>query len=181
MLEELIKYAKNTKGNIFTLGFSNESKLVQTIQNNKKNINLISLTNKNSGKGKGKAKKKLFSGKTVRVTKIKKFLKHEKIDYTFIEYSSIKRFLKTIIRDSIDITNDTIFFYIDEEVNDIEEIQKRFERYGCIVETIGMKKKYLIKINTKKIKTTKFKNFLFYLLDISYDVQEAIAFVLIGG
>ena len=38
MLDELIKNAKNVKGNILTLGFANNSKLVQTINNNKKVI-----------------------------------------------------------------------------------------------------------------------------------------------
>ena len=46
MLDELIKNAKNVKGNILTLGFANNSKLVQTINNNKKVNNIITLTNK---------------------------------------------------------------------------------------------------------------------------------------
>ena len=45
MLDELIKNAKNVKGNILTLGFANNSKLVQTINNNKKVNNIITLTN----------------------------------------------------------------------------------------------------------------------------------------
>ena len=44
MLDELIKNAKNVKGNILTLGFANNSKLVQTINNNKKVNNIITLT-----------------------------------------------------------------------------------------------------------------------------------------
>ena len=50
MLDELIKNAKNVKGNILTLGFANNSKLVQTINNNKKVNNIITLTNKGNSK-----------------------------------------------------------------------------------------------------------------------------------
>ena len=88
MLDELIKNAKNVKGNILTLGFANNSKLVQTINNNKKVNNIITLTNK--GNSKKNSIKKTFGGKTVRVTKLKKYFKNINTDYIFVEYSSEK-------------------------------------------------------------------------------------------
>ena len=177
MLDELIKNAKNVKGNILTLGFANNSKLVQTINNNKKVNNIITLTNK--GNSKKNSIKKTFGGKTVRVTKLKKYFKNINTDYIFVEYSSVERFLKTIIRDTIDLSNEKVYMFIDKKINDPEEILKRYERYGCTVKMMG-NNIYVLTIDTRNIKTKKIKNIIYYIKDIIYSIEEAIAYVLIG-
>ena len=178
MLDELIKNAKNVKGNILTLGFANNSKLVQTINNSKKVNNIITLTNK--GNSKKNSIKKTFGGKTVRVTKLKKYFKNINTDYIFVEYSSVERFLKTIIRDTIDLSNEKVYMFIDKKINDPEEILKRYERYGCTVKMMGNNNIYVLTIDTRNIKTKKIKNIIYYIKDIIYSIEEAIAYVLIG-
>ena len=145
MLDELIKNAKNVKGN------------------SKKN-----------------SIKKSFGGKTVRVTKLKKYFKNINTDYIFVKYSSVERFLKTIIRDTIDLSNEKVYMFIDKKINDPEEILKRYERYGCTVKMMGNNNIYVLTIDTKKIKTKKIKNIIYYVKDVIYSIEEAIAYVLIG-
>ena len=134
----------------------------------------------NKGNSKKNSIKKTFGGKTVRVTKLKKYFKNINTDYIFVEYSSVERFLKTIIRDTIDLSNEKVYMFIDKKINDPEEILKRYERYGCTVKMMGNNNIYVLTIDTKKIKTKKIKNIIYYIKDIIYSIEEAIAYVLIG-
>ena len=140
--------------------------------------NIITLTNK--GNSKKNSIKKTFGGKTVRVTKLKKYFKNINTDYIFVEYSSVERFLKTIIRDTIDLSNEKVYMFIDKKINDPEEILKRYERYGCTVKMMGNNNIYVLTIDTRNIKTKKIKNIIYYIKDIIYSIEEAIAYVLIG-
>ena len=134
----------------------------------------------NKGNSKKNSIKKTFGGKTVRVTKLKKYFKNINTDYIFVKYSSVERFLKTIIRDTIDLSNEKVYMFIDKKINDPEEILKRYERYGCTVKMMGNNNIYVLTIDTKKIKTKKIKNIIYYIKDIIYSIEEAIAYVLIG-
>ena len=69
---------------------------------------------------------------------------------------------------------------IDKKINDPEEILKRYERYGCTVKMMGNNNIYVLTIDTKNIKTKKIKNIIYYIKDIIYSIEEAIAYVLIG-
>lgn len=162
---------RNIKGNVLTIGFSLEDKLLKLIEKNNKIKEFNTLTNK----GKQEGKKRLFGGKRVKIKNIKK--KYKNIDYTFIEYSSSKRFFKHLIKNSIDLTREEIYLVIDEKLEDYDEIIYRFKRYGCNVEVIDN----ILIINTHNIKTKFYKNIIFSIRDFFYMLGENISFVLIGS
>ena len=70
--------------------------------------------------------------------------------------------------------------FIDKKINDPEEILKRYERYGCKVKMMGNNNIYVLTIDTKNVKTKKIKNIIYYIKDVIYSIEEAIAYVLIG-
>jgi hypothetical protein len=162
---------RNIKGNILTIGFSPENKLLKLLEKNNKIKEFNTLTNKGMKKG----KRKLFGGKKVKIKNIKK--KYKNVDYTFMEYSSVKIFFNHLIKNTIDLTREEIFMVIDENLDDYDEIIYRFKRYGCAVEVIDN----VIIINTHNIKTKLYKNIIFSIRDFFYMLCENISFVLIGS
>ncbi|MEG0408436.1 MAG: hypothetical protein RR623_06130 [Bacilli bacterium] len=173
MNKKLIKYAKRISGNILSIGFSADSKLLKLFKENKKTKDVFVLTNK--GK---KGNKKVFNNKSVKVKKIYKHFKKENIDYTFLEYSSVLKHLKTLIKNSIDLTNKEVILFLDNKDVDISNLIQRYERYKCTVKNID--NDFLI-IDVENKKTNIIKNIIFYIKDILYETSEALAFLIIGS
>jgi hypothetical protein len=162
---------RNIKGNILTMGFDPENKVIKILEKNNKINEFHTLTNKGITKG----KKSLFGGKKVKIKKIKK--KYKNIDYMLLEYSSVKIFFKHLIKNSIDMSKEEIILIIDDKLEDYDEIIYRFKRHGCKVEVIDN----VLIINTYKIKTKFYKNIIFNIRDFFYMLAENISFVLIGS
>lgn len=175
MVKELTRLGRILSGNILSIGFRTDSEFIKKLYENKKITQIYTLLNKKEN-SKFK-KKKLFGNRTINIKKLKKVFKKKKIDYTFIELSSVDKFLYSVVKNSIDITNKNIYILLDNKRIDEEVLMKRYSRYGCKCSI----KNNILNIDCKNIKTNKFKNFIFFMRDLNYDLQEIIAFILIGA
>lgn len=175
MIKEINKVVKNLTGNILTIGFTSDAEFITKLDNSKKVNNVFTLTNKDDLEKNKKGR--LFAGKIVSIKKIKKLFKNKKISYILIELSSVDKFLSTIIKNSIDIANKNVYIFLDSNKIEHMELKKRYERYGCEC----IMKNNVLNVNCENVKTKKLQNFKFFLKDLNYDIQEILAYILIGA
>ncbi|HPF82987.1 MAG TPA: hypothetical protein PLV83_02305 [Bacilli bacterium] len=180
MINELIKIAKSLDGTVLTLGFETDSKLIKTIENNKKITFYSCLTDLDKKKKDKKEKKKFFSNNTIDKKKLYKSLKKQKYDYLLCDFNLIKPFFNNFIKNSNKLTNKKIYFILDNKVYDYEEIEKRYNRYNASSIAKGSNDSYLIEIDVAIMKMTLFKRFIYSFRDTFYNIVEFIASVIIS-
>ena len=178
MKNELIDIAKKLNGKILLIGFSEDDKVYKTIDKNSKKYSLFShLTNKHK---KTKGKKKFLGNKTINIKKLYKGLKKEKYDYLVCEFEIVKPFLHSFIKNSYKLTTKKIYFYVNDEYFDYEELMKRYSRYKAKCTSKGSNDEYLITIEVETMKYNSFKAFFYSFRDLGYNIANFIANVIIS-
>lgn len=178
MKNELVNIVKKLEGKILLIGFSEDDKVTKALDNNNKKYTLFShLTNKTK---KQKGKKKILGNKTINIKKLYKELGKEKYDYLVCEFELIKPYFNNFIKNSYKLTNREIYFLINDELYDYEELVKRYSRYNAKCSSKGSKDEYIITIDVEGMKYNIFKAFLYSFRDVGYNIAEFIANVIIS-
>lgn len=181
MKNELNKIAKKLEGSILLIGFNDNDNIVDSLNRNKK-ISILSHLTDNSGQSifGHKGKKKFFGNKTINIKKLYKDMKCEKYDYLICDFKIIKRYLNNFIRNSYKMTNKKIYFIVDNDIYDYEEIEKRYTRYGASSISKGVKEEYLIELDLTKMRMPLFARIIYRIRDIGYNIVEFISNVIIS-
>lgn len=175
-MKELISLAKSITGTILVIGFENEN-FVEILNKNNK-IELFShLSYESSNK---KEKKKFFKGKTINIKKVYKELNKQQYDYVICDFEIVKSHVNNFIKNSYKLSNKYVYFVVDEDTYDYEEIVRRYSRYGAHCESIGQKGTYLVKVDIENMKINIIKRFLYSFRDISYNIIEFISSIIMS-
>ncbi len=177
MKNELNKIIKKFEGNILVIGFKKESKEIKELDKNKR-IDYIHLSNEVETDSKGR--RKLFGNKSIKIKKMYKDLKKQKFDYILVDFKVIKKYLDSFIYNSFKLTNNKIYFILDDEIYNYEELMYRYKRYNAITSSISYKDEYIVTIELKNMKMNISKRFIYRVRDIFYDMLELIASIIIS-
>lgn len=192
-MEKLDKLYKTLEGSVLVIGFEDKGPIVRNLRDSKKitklftlNSNEASLLKKSRYKkvsktGKKEIKeKKLEKKKVINIKKLKKEFKKETFDYILCDFETILPYFRSFVSNSILVSNKEVLVYVNDIDYNLEEIDKRYSRYGCKVNSSKSKNEYLYIIDTNDIKTPFYKRFIYWIRDISYDFFEFVANIIIG-
>ena len=78
--------------------------------------------------------------------------------------------MSIFIKNSYKITNKSIYFFIDDEYYDYEEVIRRYSRYKAKCSSKGSKEEYIITVEVDTMKYNFFKAFLYgsIIINISF-------------
>lgn len=192
-MEKLDKLYKNLEGSILIIGFEDKGPIVRNLRDSKKITKLFTLNSnessflkrsryKNVSKTAKKDidKKKLDKKKVINIKKLYKELNKENFDYILCDFETILPYFRSYVRNSILVSNKKVLIYVNNIDYNLDEINVRYSRYGCNVSNSKSKNEYLYEIDTKDIKVTFYKRFIYWIRDIFYDLFEFIANIIIG-
>ena len=146
MFNELNSIVKKMSGAVLTIGFDPREKFLELLHDNDAVTELFSLTNK-GGEEKGF---KLFKHKKVKGSKIYRKFKRKKIQNIIVDYSEIKWRKNKFIKNSINLAQEKIYFFIPASYKiDEDELCKRFRRYGATITKKHDNNKTMLTINVK--------------------------------
>jgi len=166
------KILSSLKGKILGFGLTNENYL-KIIDKNKKIIEcslLNSIDLDKNKKGFGKNKKILPK-------KLKKIYGYKNIDTTIINENEIKNLEKKLISKFIYLTKSTIYIY---NIEDMDKIIKRYNRYNVKIEKIKTEDNIILKINVTSSKNHKFLDMFYYIYDSFVDFFDMISELLVS-
>lgn len=171
MKKELIKIIKELKGNL--LGIGVDSSLEEAISKNDNILecNLLTDNVKTKEKGKGKTKK-------IKIRKLKKYFKKKSIDTIICNYEVIKNYKNSIIRSSIYLNKG--FTYIYGNIDDIDEIIRKYKRYNVKIDIKNYKDNYIVIIDNELSKWNYLKNICYQIVDFFDSILIIIGDVLMG-
>ena len=173
-LEEIIK---KTKGNVLTVCL--DDKLMSAFNSNNK-INLYSIdSNVKQGVFKNKHKRNTNKGKSIKIKKLRKYLKKKSVDHLFCNMNEMFKYYKYFIKDSIYLNNNKLYIYADKEV-DKDLIIKNYNRYKVEIECTEYKNGYIIIVDNTQSKNDYFKDKIYFIKDTLYNIAETIGNILIG-
>lgn len=159
---------KKIEGTVLAIGL--DEKLLDVLEKNNK-IEECYLLNSGANSNDGR---KGYS-KTINIRKIKRIFRKKSFDYIICNFEQLKPYLRSFIKNSIYLNRKTIYFYNIEDF-DLDELQKRYERYESVFEV----KKEIATIDNSKARTNRFKNVWYYLRDLGYDTLEYISKILVN-
>ena len=177
MKNEYKKIINNFFGNVLIVGFKEDSDIISYIEKNK---TILSFTQLSNEKKKGKGKKKLFGNKNISIKKMYKDLKKEKFDFIFVDLSVVKKYLDSFIYNSYKLTNNKVYFILDDELYDYNELMYRYKRYNARASSKGFKDDYIVSIEVDNMKMKLYKRIIFKIRDVFYDILELIASIIIA-
>lgn len=177
MKNKLKEIIKNLEGKVLVIGFSKTSNEIKELEKNKK-IDYAHLSDENETNSKGR--KKIFGNKTIRIKKMYKDLKKEKFDYVLVDFKVVKKYLDPFIYNSFKLTNNKIYFILDEDIYNYEELMYRYKRYNASTSSISYKDEYIVTIDLKNMKMNLLKRFIYRVRDVFYDMLEFIASIIIS-
>ena len=164
----LLSEVKSFSGSVLGIGDISDE-IVKSLNNNKKVTELNILSNKDYNIGSG-----LGKGKKISIKKLRKF-KKKRINYLLIDYENIDEYIKTIVKDSIYITSDYIYF-----VTNNKKIKKYYSRYSNDIKEININKSSIYVINSKDTKNNIFKEFIYSIIDSVDRMIEIITNLLLS-
>lgn len=174
--KHLSKEIKKMSGKIITIGISD--KLLECIENNNSITECMAMNSTIYDKGDGK---RFFSfNKILSANKLRKKFKKKKHTNLIMNIKHIERNIKTVIRDSIYITKDTVYIYGAKKDFDVELLKKRYNRYKVEIDYNEYKNSYVMKIDVKKAKNNKIKDIFYYLGDTIYNGVEIFSDFLVN-
>ena len=174
--KELLKIIKGMKGRLLGIGMDSE-RLKEGILKNSQIVSCTLLELNQKKTGKVFLKEKTEKLEKISIKKIQKHFKKKQIEYMICNIEDIKGFLKTFLRDSIDITNQKIYFY---GRMDTEEIIRRYKRYGVSIEEKKYQDGSLLIVDVFDITTHFWRNKGYYFLDSFSDLRNWIADILMN-
>lgn len=177
MIKELISIARKLTGTVLVIGVIDE-KLLNILENNK-NLTIFSQLSNETKKEK-KKKKKFLGHKTINIRKVYKELKKQHYDYVICDFEIVKPHFNEFIKNSYKMTDKEIYFIVNEEKYDPEEITKRYTRYKATCILKGKDGQYLIKIDVSKMKMNIFKRYIYNFRDFGYNIVEFISSIIIS-
>ena len=165
---------KCLSGNV--LGIGVDQKITQILEQNDRVLNCNLLNSEISTPTKGKKERQ----KKISVKKIRKKFKKKNIDYIICNIEEMKKYQKTLIRDSVYINKDILYIYNikDEELK--EELIKKYKRYNTKIEEIKDKDTRILKIDNKKSKTNKLKDIKYSIVDTLISLFNIISDLLLN-
>ncbi len=178
MKKEIKELLKAFEGNVLIIGFSKTSNELKEIDKNKKIVDYTHLSNENGTDSKGK--RKLFGNKTISIKKMYKDLKKEKYDYILVEFEIIKKYLDSFIYNSYKLAKKKIYFILNDETYNYEELMYRYKRYNANPSSISYKNDYIITIELQNMKMNLYKRILYRIRDVFYDMLELIVSIIIS-
>lgn len=176
--KELKKRVPTLKGNVLGIGLTYDHILDLINANNQiENCDILDLyRHKKATMGKGKQTKK----KTVSIKKIKKIFHKKTIDAIICNYNEIAPYLKTLLRDTIYIGKETIYFYGTADHYAISDIIKKYKRYQVTIEEIKENEEFFFVINIKNAKNNRFMDMAYWWSDTVTMIADLIADLLMG-
>lgn len=173
----LIKEIKKMDGKIIIIGLDNE-KILNSIEANPNIIECMSLNSTSYDNSKeGKAGR----GKVLSVNKLRKKFKKKKHTNLIMNIEHIKDVLKTVIQDSIYITNKTIYIYGIKECVETNLLKKRYsKRYKTEIDCYEYKDSFVMKIDVTKAKNNKILDMFYYITDTIYNGIELLSDFLVN-
>lgn len=173
MEKYLIKEIKQMEGSLLGIGLTSE-KIKDAINKNDK-ILICNLLEENQ-KGKNS---KLVAGKKqrkVNIKKIRKTFRKKRTDNVICNLETVKKFLKTFVRDSVYINKGKLYIYGNKE--EIENLKKKYERYTKDVEIITKEKQCILVVNNANTKTNKLKDMGYWWKDTGESFLDIMTMLL---
>ena len=174
-MKTIINIASCTSGNVLGIGVNR--KIIESLNNNNRitNCNLLDSEMPLSENTKSKKKQK-----RIRMKKIRKEFKKKKIDFIICNIDTIKKYIKTFIKDSIYINKDMLYIYniIDDEKK--EEIIKKYKRYNTKIKELKDGNTKILQIDNKNSKTNLIKDYTYLIIDTLTNIFELISDVLVS-
>lgn len=174
MYQELTLQAKKLVGCLLGIGINNDQ-LMQAIQNNDQIKNCDFLNSLAVGPVINGPKLKIIN-----INKLRKRYKKKRINYLICNYSEIKSYLKTFIKDSIYITSQTIYLFGTKSEIDFNLVMKRYKRYAVQISKLEYKETFILIIDVSKAKNNKIMDFFYYINDSFYNVIELLSDFLVN-
>ena len=167
--------AKCLSGNV--LGIGVDEKITNILDTNERIIecNLLDSINTSSKKNKNGQKIKKIS-----IKKIRKIFKKKRVDYVICNIESVKKYLKTFIKDSIYINKDMLYIYGIKDKDLKDELIHKYKRYNVEIEEIKDNDTYILKIDNKKSKTNILKDIIYLIIDTIVNLLNAISDLLLN-
>lgn len=173
MEKYLIKEIKQMKGSLLGIGITSE-KIKDAINKNDEILicNLLEETTKrkNSNLVAGKKQRK------VNIKKLRKTFRKKRTDNVICNLETVKKFLKTFVRDSVYINKGKLYIYGDKE--EIETLKKKYERYTKDIKIINKAKQSILVVNNTNTKNNKFKDICYWWQDFGQSTLEIITALL---
>lgn len=165
---------KNLKGFILGIGRFDDLFLKQIIKNNDVSFSILTNTLLDNNT---KKSSKLFDkrkNKEISIKKLRKTFRKNRPDYMIIDVNEVYSYLKTLVKDSLYITNKKIYVYTSNKEIDINEIYILYRRYNKNITIDG---EYII-IDMENYKNNVIKNFIYLIVDTFIGFYNFISNVL---
>ena len=166
----MISELKKISGSVLGIGLSNKETSI--LEKNKKVVECFLLDSNSSNVSNEKGKSK---GRVIKLKKIRKVFHNKRFDYIIGNFEELKPYLRSFIKNSIYLNKGKIYFYNIDDF-ELEQLESRYVRYNSKVE---IKKDYVV-IDNSNAKTNLFKNIIYYIRDLFYDVIDFIGRMLVN-
>ncbi len=152
--KELLKQIDNVSGKVILVGISFDA-FIKKIEKSKKIktvdlLNSIKISDKDNKNNKDKSV-------DIPLKKMRKIYKNKNIDYIFIDYNHISKYLKDFVSHSIFINKKTIYIVFKSNI-EASYVKRLYENYGCKTNLEKIGRSHLLTIDTNNVKTNKFKD-----------------------
>ncbi len=156
---QLIKIIKEAKGDMLGFGLEEDDILDAISKNKKLSCNLLNMKkNKDDNSEEGK---KL---KNISLQKLRKKFKKKNTDIIIGNLAEVKNFYSFFVKDSIYLTKGDIYLYSYEK-NEIQKVIKKYERYHTNISSISCQDGIILKLDVKKVTSTRLKDMKCSMLD----------------
>ena len=177
MDKELLKIVKKMDGSLLGIGIEKE-KILDEINKNDKILTCFLLENNKKG-----VKSKLsFSGrrKKANIKKLKKTFGKKRLNNVICNYEYSKKFMRQFVPGSVAINNGKLYLYGTMTDEEVESVQKKYNRYTSDIEIKKLKDEYLIIVNNENTKNRFFKDKLYSIKDLGERFIDILTNLLIN-
>lgn len=173
-MNELVYEIKKLNGYILGVGNLSDKILKEFLKNDFIEVNLLTNDNIKLPVNTKFSNIKKKNGKSIKISKLKKYFKTKRPDYIICNVNDVKDYLKHFIKDSLYITNEKIYIYTENNEIDLDVIFKRYRRYNVDV----VKGKKNIVVDSSNYKSNIFKNIYYYIVDSFINLYDYISTIL---
>lgn len=161
-MKDIVKLIESLKGSMIGIGLE-EKELLDAIE---KNDAIYECALLNSIALENEEKRKRIPGRKRRlaIRKLRKKFKKKKHQVMLINYKHIEDYLKTVVRDTIYITDGDVYIYGLGE-DEVELLKSRYQRYHVTMDIKKRKKGYLMTIHVGMAKPHFILDRFYFLFD----------------